>query len=84
MFVKKIPCSDGIERRPNKTILITPFTIDTRHLSEQIEKIQLHGIGIFDQVKLTSLLENTGPKYLNQNIMTLSTPSSYSMTTYPT
>ncbi|CAI8934837.1 hypothetical protein [Pseudomonas chlororaphis] len=59
---KKIPCSDGIERRPNKTILITPFTIDTRHLSEQIEKIQLHGIGIFDQVKLTSLLEKYWPE----------------------
>ncbi|MGZ0781686.1 NACHT domain-containing protein [Pseudomonas saponiphila] len=63
---KKIPCSDGIERLPKKTIFITPFTVDTRHLSEQIEKIQLHGISIFDQVKLTSLLDKYWPEAFNQ------------------
>jgi flagellar biosynthesis GTPase FlhF len=59
---KKIPCSDGVERTPSKILLITPFSIDTRHLSEQFEKIKLHNIGIFDQAKLTSLLDKYWPE----------------------
>ncbi|PYC15370.1 hypothetical protein DMX02_24565 [Pseudomonas jessenii] len=58
---KKIPCADGVERSPSKILLITPFTVDTRHLSEQFEKIKLHNIGIFDQTKLTSLLDKYWP-----------------------
>lgn len=59
---KKIPCSDGIARTPTKVIFITPFTIDTRHLSEQFENIQIKGVSIFDQVKLTALLDKYWPE----------------------
>ncbi len=59
---KKIPCSDGIERLPTKVLLITPFEISTRHLSDQFENIQIPGIKIFDQSRLTELLNKYWPE----------------------
>ncbi|MCY1293202.1 hypothetical protein D9M69_435350 [compost metagenome] len=36
-LTKRIPCSDGFSRLPTKTILITPFEIDTRHLKDGLK-----------------------------------------------
>jgi len=58
---KKIPCSDGIERLPTNVLFITPFSIDSRHLSEQFESIQLPGVKILDQTRLTTLFEKYWP-----------------------
>jgi len=59
---KKIACIDGTLRYPSKVILITPFPIDTRSLTEQLEQIQIHRIMLIDEGRLTSLLEEYWPE----------------------
>jgi len=62
---KKIACSDGKERTPTKILFITPFNINTRHLAEQFEAIQLDGITLIDQSGLNKLLEKYWPDVFN-------------------
>lgn len=62
---QKIPCNDGIERTPAKVLLITPFDIDTRHLKEQIEVINVTPITIIDQSRLLSLFNLHWPDVFN-------------------
>ncbi|WP_322981010.1 hypothetical protein [Pseudomonas sp. C11] len=67
---KKIPCSDGHLRTPSKTILITPYEIDTRHLRDQFELISINEILVIDAPKLCSLLEKHWPEAFSE----ISTP----------
>jgi len=59
---KKIVCIDGISRYPSKVILITPFPIDTRSLTEQLEQIQVHRVMLIDEGRLASLMEEYWPE----------------------
>lgn len=59
---KKIPCTDGFLRFATKVILITPYQIDTRHLSEQFETITIKGILIIDRPRLQELLIKFWPE----------------------
>lgn len=59
---KKIACIDGVLRYPSKVILITPFPIDTRSLTEQLEQIQIHRVMLIDEGRLTSLMEEYWPE----------------------
>lgn len=59
---KKIACIDGTSRYPSKVILITPFPIDTRSLTEQLEQIQVHRVMLIDEGRLASLLEEYWPE----------------------
>lgn len=59
---KKIACIDGVERYPSKVIFITPFSIDTRHLTEQLENIQVDRIILIDEARLRSLLDKFWPE----------------------
>lgn len=62
---KKIACIDGILRYPSKVILITPFPIDTRSLTEQLEQIQVHRVMLIDEGRLGSLMEEYWPEIFN-------------------
>jgi len=64
---KKIACIDGKERTPTKILFITPFNINTRHLTEQLEAIQLEGVILVDQPGLNKLFEKYWPEIFETN-----------------
>lgn len=63
---KKVPCSDGHLRIPSMVILITPYEIDTRHLRDQFEIIEMKGILIIDAPRLCALVEEHWPEAFNE------------------
>jgi len=62
-FERKVTHQDGTQRHPNKVYFVTPFTIDSRHLEEQLHKLSQPNVEVLDGLALTESIMKCWPSF---------------------